>query len=640
MAGKSRIAEAYMQVVPVFEGVNKQVASQFGSLNNTASKAGDAMGNNMKRGMLSRLKGLAGPLIGAIGVATVVNGIKKQFEALARIEVINTQTETVIKSMGNAANISAKQVNELAASLERTTATEAESVQEGMNMLLTFGNIKNAAGEGNDIFNQTTKIMVDLSRAMGQDTKTSAIQLGKALNDPVKGVGALSRVGVSFTAQEKEKIKALQESGDLMGAQKVILAALQSQFGGQGEAYAQTFAGTLDLIKHELGNIGETILGTAMPGLQNFAKMGLGALQGFVDNLPSIMSGIGETLGPIFNTLKEAFGPVIPLVIQLFQALSPMSIIFKALQPVLMQIATTFGQVLGGVLKTLVPVITEVVNILSGSLMVVFEQLAPIIQLIVSRLGGILIQAIMKLAPVLVQLAQFFGNLIVMLMPLIEAILLLVEPLLNALWPVLEIIITLIQLLLPPIMAVIQIVVASLIPVIMLVVNAFKNWIQFVGGIYSAFSKAFNGLPQFFKSVFNPILSFFEGFVNFFIDGINIIIKALRKLKVEIPDWVPFIGGQTWGINIPLIPRVNIPRLAEGGLVMPQPNGIIANIAEARQPEVVYPLDRFEKMMGLNTQSPNNLNENITVNINAPVGQTSEEQITKAIERARTYAGW
>lgn len=638
MAGKSRIAEAYIQIVPVFQGVNKEIATQFGGMNSVANKAGANVGNNMKQGMLSRLKGLAGPLVGAMGIYQVVNIAKKQLESLARIEVINTQTETVIKSMGNAANISAKQVEELAGALERTTATEAESIQEGANLLLTFGNIKNAAGEGNDIFTQTTKTMVDLSRAMGQDTKTSAIQLGKALNDPIKGVGALSRVGVSFSEQEKEKIKLLQESGDLMGAQKIILAALTAQFGGQGEAYAQTFSGTIDLIKHELGTIGETLMGTAMPGLNNFAKMGLGALQGFVDNLPAIMGNIGETFGPIFAVLKESFGPIIPLVIQLAQALSPMGIIFKALQPVILQVVNTLGQVLGGVLKVLVPVLTQVVDIISGSLMVVFEQLAPIIQVIIARLGGSLIQIFMALAPILVQVAQFVGNLVIMLLPLIEAVLLLIEPLINVLTPILEILIGLIGALLPPIMSVIQIIVAVLTPVIYAIVKGIQVWLQVLGTVYGAISNAFSGLPQFFKSIFNPVLSFFEGFINFIINGLNMIIKALNSLKVEIPDWVPGIGGQTWGLNIPNIPKVSLPRLAEGGIVMPQPGGIIANLAEAGQPEVVIPLNKLDSIL----TAPAAPQEPLTINYNnyAPRGLTSEQQAAEALRRAVTQVGW
>jgi uncharacterized protein YdbL (DUF1318 family) len=205
----------------------------------------------------------------AVGIALAGAGalIAKNVEALARIETINAQTAQTIKSMGNAANISATEVEALAGQLEKLTATEAESIQEGANLLLTFRNISNQAGAGNDIFNQTTAIMVDMGRALGEDAAGSAIRLGKALNDPITGLTALRKVGVGFTEEQEAQIKALQNSGDMMGAQKVILAELQAQFGGSGAAFAQTFSGQLALMGHELGTIGEEATIAVMPAL-------------------------------------------------------------------------------------------------------------------------------------------------------------------------------------------------------------------------------------------------------------------------------------------------------------------------------------------------------------------------------------
>jgi vacuolar-type H+-ATPase subunit E/Vma4 len=223
----------------------------------------------------------------AVGVALAGAGalIAKNVESLARIERINAQTGQTIKSMGNAANISAVEVEALAGQLEKLTATEAESIQEGANLLLTFRNISNQAGAGNDIFNQTTAIMVDMGRALGEDAAGSAIRLGKALNDPITGLTALRKVGVGFTEEQEAQIKALQNSGDMMGAQKVILAELQAQFGGSGAAYAKTFSGQLDLMGHELGTIGEEATMAVMP-----------ALQGMIEQLRLLIPEIGPKL--------------------------------------------------------------------------------------------------------------------------------------------------------------------------------------------------------------------------------------------------------------------------------------------------------------------------------------------------------
>ena len=194
--------------------------------------------------------------------------IAKSAQDLARIEKINAQTEAVLKSMGNSAGVTAQHIQDLAGNLERLTASEAETIQEGANLLLTFRNIQNQVGANNDIFDQAVAMSVDLARAMGTEASGEAIRLGKALNDPTKGVAALTRVGVSFTEQQKEQIKALQESGDLLGAQKIILGELQAQFGGSGQAYAATFAGQVELLNHELGALGEEATMVVMPALQ------------------------------------------------------------------------------------------------------------------------------------------------------------------------------------------------------------------------------------------------------------------------------------------------------------------------------------------------------------------------------------
>jgi hypothetical protein len=245
----------------------RQANAQFGKLQGSVT----SLGRNLA---------VAGAAIVGVGAA-----IAKQAQSLARIERINAQTAQTIQSMGNVAGVSAKEVETLAGSLEALTATEAETIQEGANLLLTFKNITNQAGEGNDIFTQTTAVMVDLARAMGTSAAGEAIRLGKALNDPVKGIAALTRVGVSFTEQQKEQIKALATSGDLLGAQKIILAELQTQFGGSGAAYAKTFTGQLELMGHELGTIGEEATMSVMP-----------ALQGMVADLRELIPVIGPQL--------------------------------------------------------------------------------------------------------------------------------------------------------------------------------------------------------------------------------------------------------------------------------------------------------------------------------------------------------
>jgi len=208
----------------------------------------------------------------AIAGAALAGGVAligKSLQDAAESQKVFAQTEAVLKSTGTTANGTAKDIQALASSLQKSTAFNDEAILSGANLLLTFKNIQNQAGETNDIFDQTVRASLDVARAMGTDASGEAIRLGKALNDPVKGISALTRVGIQFTDQQKEQIKTLTASGDLLGAQKIILAELQSQFGGSAAAYAQTFAGQVESLNNELNDLSEEIGFMVMPAVRD-----------------------------------------------------------------------------------------------------------------------------------------------------------------------------------------------------------------------------------------------------------------------------------------------------------------------------------------------------------------------------------
>jgi hypothetical protein len=78
--------------------------------------------------------------------------------------------------------------------------------------LLTFGELAKSADQAGGAFDRATKAAIDMGAAGFGTAEMNAVQLGKALNDPIKGVAALAKSGVTFTEQEKEKIKTLVES--------------------------------------------------------------------------------------------------------------------------------------------------------------------------------------------------------------------------------------------------------------------------------------------------------------------------------------------------------------------------------------------------------------------------------------------
>src|SRR5262245_8448404 len=218
----------------------------------------------------SSLAGIGGAFA-AVGAVKVFSGFVADARESAKISRITAQA---IKSTGGAANVSAKQVGALATAISNKTGKDDEAIQSGQNLLLTFTNIRNETGKGNDIFNQASAAIVDMTAALNngevtsQGLKSSSIQLGKALNDPIKGVTALQRVGVSFTEGQKKQIKALVDSGRTLDAQKIILRELGKEFGGAAKASADP----MERLGTIIGNLGER-LGTALlPTIDKVAK--------------------------------------------------------------------------------------------------------------------------------------------------------------------------------------------------------------------------------------------------------------------------------------------------------------------------------------------------------------------------------
>lgn len=251
---------------------------------------GDLAGGALTLGLGAAAEGIAG--LGA-GLGLAVS------EAMGAQEVMS-QTEAVIKSTGGAAGMTADAVADLATSLSQNSRFADDAIQEGENLLLTFTNI------GGDVFPMATQAMVDMATAMGTDAKGGAIQLGKALNDPVAGISALSRVGVSFTDDQKKMIEQMVKAGDVAGAQKVILAELNKEFGGSAAASAQTFAGKLDVIKNQALNVAEAIGGPLITIGSQLIDQFLTPAMPLIEDLGGALTGFIQSLAG--GDLEEAIG--------------------------------------------------------------------------------------------------------------------------------------------------------------------------------------------------------------------------------------------------------------------------------------------------------------------------------------------
>lgn len=202
---------------------------------------------------LEQLTGVS--LTSAGAIAAVGAALKYSIDQAAEAERITAQTEAVIRSTGGAAGYSADEIGRMAGQLADVSTFADDAIQSGQNILLTF------TGIGRDALPLASQAMIDMAQAMNMDLKGAAMQLGKALNDPAEGLSALTRNGVVFTAEQEKMIKALQASGDTFGAQKIIIAELNKEFGGSAAAALDTYSGKLAQLQKTVDNLAESIGG-------------------------------------------------------------------------------------------------------------------------------------------------------------------------------------------------------------------------------------------------------------------------------------------------------------------------------------------------------------------------------------------
>jgi len=165
----------------------------------------------------------------------------------------------------------------------------------------------------------------------------------------------------------------------------------------------------------------------------------------------------------------------------------------------------------------------------------------------------------------------------------------------------------------------------------------FENFIEpisdFITGAFEGVSEnaknIFTFISDFIKDTFENLVGFVKGPINSIIDFVNGLINSLNTIKIDLPP-IPFFGfpGASFGVSIP-----NIPQLAEGGIVMPRPGGVLANIAEGGQAEAVIPLDRAGQFGGGNT---------INIEVNAGMGSDPVavgREVVNAIKRYEATNG-
>ena len=248
-------------------------------------------------GLMTSAAAVGAAITGALAVGTIA--ISKFTALTGAQEEAQAKLAAVIKSTGGAAGFTAEQLFDQAAALQQVSVHGDEAIINMQAILATF---KNISGE---VFQKTTKATLDLADVMGIDLKSAALQLGKALNDPLTGLTFLNRAGITFSNDQKDMIRTLVESNKLLDAQSIILDEVMSQFGGGSAARAGTTTGRLTQMQNALGDAGEQIGAALSDGVKKFADTIKDELVPIVERVATLIGDTGGIGGMAADLLTE-----------------------------------------------------------------------------------------------------------------------------------------------------------------------------------------------------------------------------------------------------------------------------------------------------------------------------------------------
>jgi phage-related minor tail protein len=179
---------------------------------------------------------------GALAIGSVTAFVKSAIAGYNEAAQANARMNAVLLSTGGIAGVTGEQIKRMTSELSGKTLFGKTALTDASAILLTFTQI------GREVFPEVLKAAVNMSTVLGSDLHSTFIQVGKAFNSPVSGMTALRRSGVSFSEAQTDLIKKLQRSGDLLGAQKIMLGELKTEFDGAAEAATKAGTGGIEMI--------------------------------------------------------------------------------------------------------------------------------------------------------------------------------------------------------------------------------------------------------------------------------------------------------------------------------------------------------------------------------------------------------
>lgn len=271
------------------------------------------------KNMLNSVKSSLGLLGVGFAIFKGVQFVHDGIEAIEKLHQSEAQVMAGLKSTNEVAGLSFEDLEKSAKSLSAGVKYSRSEIFDLQSLLLTFPAISKAS------FEPAEQAALNMSTRLGTDLKSSAIQLGKALQDPIRGITALRRVGVNFNDAQKETIKHFVETNQLAKAQSLILNELGLEFGGSAKAAFDAdplsqYNKTMSSLKITMGELAMDVLKELLPTLQKFAnwlKTAFEWVKRNKDEIKKLVIALGEAwlimkagavVIPIIQGIGAAFG--------------------------------------------------------------------------------------------------------------------------------------------------------------------------------------------------------------------------------------------------------------------------------------------------------------------------------------------
>lgn len=273
-------------------GDSRDLERAFGRASSSAKRFDRNM-SGIGRAAAGLAKGFA---VAAAGVSALAVVGARELQEQAKV---SAQTAVVLRNVGKASQLTAKQVEGLASALQASTGAADDEIQAASNVILRFGLITKSGKAAEQQLREMTSTALDLSVATGRDLSASAQALGRALASPEKAAGALRRAGIVLTDQQREQIKTMVESGRVADAQAVVLGLVQQRVKGSAQAFGNTLPGQIERAKRSFEDLAENTLAALAPALSKVVPVIVKAIQG----IAPVIAQVGTIIAQLADEL-------------------------------------------------------------------------------------------------------------------------------------------------------------------------------------------------------------------------------------------------------------------------------------------------------------------------------------------------